>query len=215
MKKNIILASLLLFLTGCTVNYNLEIEDNNFYEQITGEVLNTDFIISEEDIDIHSYLLYTDQPVFKNNDYIIYNKSLDNIEDRINYNFNYNYTSNNFINSRLLNSCFDNFNFKVNDNIYYISASGEFKCAYSDTTNINITTSHKVISHNASKKKSNTYTWTIDKDNTENLNIYITIDTSKEKKLIDLNFSIFKIISLIILLLLSGICIYLLKKKSN
>ena len=42
MKKIIFLLLICLLLTGCTVNYNLDINDNNFKETLTGNVLNTE-----------------------------------------------------------------------------------------------------------------------------------------------------------------------------
>lgn len=216
MKKILFLTILCLFLTGCTVNYNLEINDDTFKETITGDVLNIELDNGEEATDINNYdhFLTAEQPVFKKDNSTFYNKSLNNTTNGIEFEYSYSFNENNFINSRILNGCFDNYNFKVEDNKYYIQLSGQFKCNYTDTK-INLTTDYKVIAHNADKKKKNTYTWTIEKDNSQDVDLFISIDKNETNNNFSLGWNIFKTIGLIILLILSSICIYFLKKKEQ
>lgn len=215
MKKIIFLITLCLLLTGCTANYNLEITNNEFKESITGNVLNTE--IEEDknatDINMHNYLLRSEQNVFYNNDNILYNKKHNDTENGIDFEYTYTFNENNFINSRILNECFDNYTFENKNNEYYISLSGNFYCNYADTTNINLTTDYKVTAHNAESKKQNTYTWKIDKDNTEDLSLFITIDKSKKASNNIGNWNTLKTIGLVLLVALSGIAIFIAKKK--
>jgi len=214
MKKKLLSIIICLLLTGCTANYNLEIVGNNFYETISGNVLNSEIRSNsnETDTGIFEYLLNSEQPVFKNNDTIFYNKILNNKKNSVDFENSYKFNNINFNNSRILDACFENHTFKTENNIYYIFLSGKFNCAYADKTNISLTTKHLVTTHNADKVNKNKYTWTINKNEEEKINIYISIDKSKTSKSNNLNWSTTKTITLIILILLSSIAIFIGKK---
>lgn len=215
MKKILFLIIICLFLTGCTVNYNLEINDTTFKESITGNVLNSELNTNDSSsINNYLFLLNGDQPSFYKNDNIFYNKETNNTQDGINFEYTYTFNENNFNNSRIINECFDNHIYNYVDNKYYLVVSGKFNCNYSDITNINITTNYNVTSNNATKIKNNTYTWTIDETNKDDLYFFITIDKSTNSKL-DLSWNTFKTIGLILIILLSGICIYFAKKDKQ
>ena len=215
MKKILFLLITCLLLTGCTVNYNLEINDTNFKETITGNVLNSELNTNNSSsINNYLFLLNGDQPSFYKNDNIFYNKETNNTQEGIDFEYNYTFNENNFNNSRIINECFDNHIYNYADNKYYLVVSGKFNCNYSDITNINITTNYNVTSNNATKIKNNTYTWTIDENNKDDIYFFITIDKSTNSK-IDLSWNTLKTIGLIIIILLSSICIYFLKKNKQ
>ena len=215
MKKILFLIIFCFLLTGCTVNYNLEIDNESFKESITGNILNSELESDDNrtDINIYSYLINSEQNVFKNNDSILYNKNLNNVENGIDYSYSYEFNKNNFNNSRILNECFDKYEAYEEDGIYYISIFGNFNCSYADKTNINIKTNHNVLANNADSIKNNTYSWAIEKDNIKDLNLFITIDLNDTKS--SSNWNGFKTFSLIVLLILSGFCIFIAKKKLN
>ena len=213
-KRTIYHLILLLLLTGCTVNYDLEIENNNFYENITGNVLNSELSNDgRTDMNLYDYLINNDQQVFENNSNIVYNKALNSKENSKDFQYSYNFTEANFQNSRLLNSCFDKFSFSNDENKFYIHAYGKFKCLYTNKININIKTNNNVISHNASSVKKNTYSWVIDDKNVNEANIFIVINKQNNEKEIHLN--LLKIIGFIIITILSIICIFIVKKKNS
>lgn len=215
MKKILFILITCLLLTGCTVNYNLEINDNNFKETITGSVLNKELDTNNStSINNYSFLLNEEQPSFYKNENIFYNKTTNNAQDGIDFDFNYTFNENNFNNSRIINECFDNHVYEYKDNKYYLVVSGKFNCNYSETTNINITTDYNVTANNAQTIKNNTYTWTIDENNKDNIYFFITIDKTNKSNF-DFQWNTFKTIGLIIIILLSGICIYFLKKDKN
>lgn len=215
MKKILFILITCLLLTGCTVNYNLEINDSNFKETITGNVLNTELDTNNStSINNYSFLLSEEQPSFYKNENIFYNKATNNVQDGIDFDFNYTFNENNFNNSRIINECFDNHIYEYKDNKYYLVVSGKFNCNYSETTNINITTDYNVTSNNAQKIKNNTYTWTIDENNKDNTYFFITIDKTNKSNF-NLSWNTFKTIGLIIIILLSSICIYFVKKDKN
>lgn len=215
MKKILFILITCLLLTGCTVNYNLEINDNNFKETITGSVLNKELDTNNStSINNYSFLLSEEQPSFYKNENIFYNKTTNNAQDRIDFDYNYIFNENNFNNSRIINECFDNHVYEYKDNKYYLVVSGKFNCNYSETTNINITTDYNVTSNNAQKIKNNTYTWTINENNKDNIYFFITINKTN-KSSFNLSWNTFKTIGLIIIILLSSICIYFIKKDKN
>lgn len=215
MKKIIFLLLVCLLLTGCTVNYNLDINDNNFKETLTGSVLNTELNNNNNtDINMFSYLINGDQPAFYKNDNIFFNKTTNNTTNGIDFDYNYTFNEYNFNNSRIINECFDNHIYEYKDNTYYLVVSGKFNCNYSETTNINITTNYNVTSNNAQTIKNNTYTWTINENNKDNVYFYITIDKTNKSNF-DFQWSTFKTIGLIIIIILSSVCIYFLKKDKN
>lgn len=215
MKKIIFLLLICLLLTGCTVNYNLDINDNNFKETLTGNVLNTELNNNDNtDINMFTYLINGDQPAFYKNDNIFFNKTTNNTTNGIDFDYSYTFNEYNFNNSRIINECFDNHIYEYKDNTYYLVVSGKFNCNYSEKTNINITTDYNVTANNAQTIKNNTYTWTIDENNKDNIYFFITIDKTKKSNF-DFQWNTFKTIGLIIIILLSGICIYFLKKDKN
>ena len=215
MKKIIFLLLICLLLTGCTVNYNLDINDNNFKETLAGNVLNTELNNNDNtDINMFTYLINGDQPAFYKNDNIFFNKATNNTTNGIDFDYSYTFNEYNFNNSRIINECFDNHIYEYKDNTYYLVVSGKFNCNYSEKTNINITTDYNVTANNAQAIKNNTYTWTIDENNKDNIYFFITIDKTKKSNF-DFQWNTFKTIGLIIIILLSGICIYFLKKDKN
>ena len=216
MKKILLLAITCLLLTGCTINYNLEIEDNYFKETITGNVLNEEIEQrdNQTDINLFNYLINNEQTATINNN-SFYDKTLNRNNNSIDYNYSFTYNEDTINNSRILNECFESFTFETKNNQYQISTLGDFYCNYTDEIKINITTDYKVTNHNANKKNKNTYTWIINNENKDNIKVYMNIDKDKKNNSINISWNIFKTIGLIILLILSGICIYILKKKEN
>jgi len=216
MKKILLLAITCLLLTGCTINYNLEIEDNYFKETITGNVLNKEIEQKENqtDINLFNYLINNEQTATINNN-SFYDKTLNRNNNSIDYNYSFTYNEDTINNSRILNECFESFTFETKDNQYQFSTLGDFYCDYTDEIKINITTDYKVTNHNANKKNKNTYTWIINSENKDNIQLYMNINKNEKNNNLNISWNLLKTIGLIILLILSGICIYILKKKEN
>lgn len=213
MKKNILLLLSILLLTGCTIDYNLEIKNNKIFEDISGSVLEEEYELKEEDTDVNLFynLLFFDQtPVLNGTD--VYNKNIENIDNGVKYNFKHTY-KNDFDKSRVINSCFENVDIREEKDYYYVDLSGEFYCLYADKINVNVKTKYAVINHNADNIKDNTYTWIIDKNNKEIhavISKNIINNTSTESKP-----NYFRIIGFIVLIILSGITYFMYKKKNS
>ncbi len=214
MKKRIIVLLFgVLLLTGCTADYNLEIDNNLLKEEITGMVSKNELNENNSEApNTVSSLINEKQYPFANSTEI-YDKKLNEDGNNINYKYSFNYDMTNFDKSSLINTCFENHEIVDLGNYYSIKLSGEFYCLYAKNINVNVTSNLNVISNNAKKVKDNTYTWVINKDTT---NIEFVVDKTKpftknNKK----GSSTFRIISFVILMVLSGITYLLYKKKSN
>ena len=99
MKKKIIMLLSILLLTGCTVNYNLEIDDNILKEKITGTVTKEESKKNSKATDIstiYSIINEEQKPIYNKEE--IYQKSLKDNGNNIDYTFSYNYTMEDFIN---------------------------------------------------------------------------------------------------------------------
>lgn len=213
--KKIILLIFLLLLTGCTIDYNLEIDKNKIIEEMSGTILKEEYEIKETytDINLFYQIVNYDQRVFLNDDKI-YDKKIVENDDGVGYNFKYTYNEN-FDKSRLLNTCFEKVDFIETDEYYYADIGGDFYCQYSDEIIINVKTNYVVLNNNANKVKDNVYTWIID-GNTTDIQMVISktlvnnSNTNAESKP-----NYFRIIGFIVLIVLSLITYFLYKKKNS
>lgn len=214
MKRNIILLLIITLLTGCTVNYNLEIGDNKIIETINGtitqkEIENRD---NSTGVNIYRSLLYDEQKVFENKS-DLYTKEVIDEEDTIHYNFTYTYLKD-YQNSRIIQNCFSNPIIIETDEAYDIQLAGKFSCLKGEKVTVNLKTDYAIIENNANEVKDNTYTWIIDK---EDVDISVTISKKIKQKQKEEKpfFTTFKIVGFIVLIVLSSITYFLYKKKND
>ncbi len=209
MKNKIKLLFLLfsiIFLTGCSGNYNIKINedlsvDEDLYLTIENgpNVYNNTLKIFDDNninTDNYSVVLSGDEIVieYKDNfssidDYILDSKIYHQLVDNISYNKADNYID--IYTNQILK-------LKGNDEIGNTSDL--------DVIQVNITTPFKVVFDNSDISNDNTYTWTIDK-NTINKKIMINF----EPKLSGFQYS--RLIILLTFILVIGIFIYILFKK--
>lgn len=188
-KRLIMLASVILFITGCSSKYTLTISDKGLEENIdltipksyikeqTEEEKNADIAPDDQ---ITPFIENDQYPLYGNN-LNTYTKKVSETDDSINVNLNYFYKPSEFSNSNTLKKCFDNYGYSY-ENGYYFKASGKFYCLYSDKVEINIKTKNKVIKNNADKVSGNVYTWYINEENKDSVDI--EIKTSKREVLL-------------------------------
>lgn len=214
MKKVILILFFTLFLTGCTVNYNLEIKNDKIVENINGEISNLEIKRQDNSTGLNVYrdILYNEQNALLDKD-SLYKKNIIENDDSVEFDFNYTYV-NNYDKSRIINRCFEHHIIEKEDNLYYIRLFGDFYCLNSDKITINVTSDYMILENNANKVNNNTYTWII--NNEKDNDIYLTVsenvkyeNTKSTKKI-----STFQIIGLIVFVILSLIT-YLLYKKKN
>ena len=181
MKKNIVTIIILLFFTtGCTCEYNLTIDDNNYQEEVKiiaeneNEISNFD-LKWEIPTDKEEYNYGGDPGTISNYDSDLYEyKLVNNI-----LTFNYNFNKDNYSNSSAVSTCYDTFTVIDYNNATIISTNSKASAfnKYPNLNNItvNIKVDKEVINHNADRVNDNTYTWYIYKNNADNKSINITL----------------------------------------
>ncbi len=177
-KKNILLAVIFIFMTGCTVNYDLKFNENTIEEKIT--------IIPENEQEKENTRYFENRDfyaIIDANNELPYEQTK---KDNGNYEFNYDYNFDTFRNSRFT-SCYDAYTLTDDDGIITLSTSKKFKCLiydynYVDNLNINITTEYKVVENNADEVNGNVYTWHINENNSENKPIKFSYNKNKKRK---------------------------------
>lgn len=195
-KKYFIIIILILFLcTGCNIEYNLTISEDNISEKIS--IVDTvSYNRSEKDI-LNIYNRW--YPTFVN--YITegetieikdYNKKYDGIEyhdktinainNGYNYIYTYNYDIDNYYDSYpKVNVYLDSYVYNDNDKLVLRTSEENLLCKYSyfDSLKVNITidsTVYKLNYTNSLDINNNTYTWVLDRSNCKDSKILLTLE---------------------------------------
>ncbi len=215
MKKKLLLLALPLLLTGCTVNYNLNITQSFFNENISINIK------KPFDNDALNLLKNTKNTVFEKED-VFYTSKYKETDDSFKIDYKYSYNSDEFKKAKILNWCYDNRKIVINQNKISITTEGEFKCfnhygkVQMDSAKINITTNELVVDSNADVIKDNTYTWIINKENYNNKPIHIEIERSSANKSLANNArEMTTYISIILVLLIIILINVVIKKTKN
>lgn len=219
--KKTVLVLLMFFITGCSVEYTLTInEDKTLDESLTILQSNSLWGSTKTEISyqIDSTLVFakdeTEPAYFYNQE-----KVLGNANSGVKYSYQFN--KDNFISdSEFIRNCFDSYELYLEEEMLNISASG-FKCstALGDDYNlsINIVTDGKVINGNYDKNNENKYTWNIRAD--EDVSIELTMDLSKPKTVTEHyeenKYSLLIIVSIVLLLCGIILVAYIKNKKNN
>jgi hypothetical protein len=185
---------LTLFLTGCSVEYNLEIDNElNFKESIILLKPNIEYDDVEEDID--GIILSAEDGNSPFNSYEIQPIYLDN-ESGIELTNSSDQTT--FLNSNsLLKNCYDDFTLTNKDDVVIIQSIGKYSCSdrYDGLIKFSITTTNDVIYSNADSVSDSKYTWNINpKAETQKIYIEMTLKEIKEQKDFDFTFIYFIIL---------------------
>lgn len=187
MKKKIVyLIVLVILTTGCSVDYNLVIDgENNFSEDFTVTALQSE----NQDLDYlmanfkEEYPVFNDQefqyydPYVKNDKYTYYEKSYVAISNGYKFNYKVNLNYNNFNRARTIKTVFKTggVGYVKEEDYYYLSLSNLVLFDYNqdlEFINVNITFKDlEVISNNALEVRGNTYTWRLDKNSKEGINV--------------------------------------------
>lgn len=211
MKKSLILIFIVFFLTGCSVEYNLDFNDNKLNEKIKIGQFDSNKVTDFEYLTPFAISTEEAQELYK---FDYFNKYL---------NLDYSYGINSFELAETFNRCYELSNLSYDNDYYYILTSKEFKCLnyYDYTANevkINFSSNHKIISSNADYVNDGTHTWIINKSNINNKPIEIKLEkefeTKKNKQSFFEKYS-YWIISGILLIVLSLLYLYLKKKSDN
>ena len=219
--KKIFLVALLFFITGCSAEYTLTVNDDQTIDESI-VVLKSNNLWGSNNEEINEQIDWTlvfakdeTEPAYFYNQ----EKVLGNNNSGVKYSYKFN--KDNFISdSDIIKNCFDSYEFYLDDEWLNISASG-FKCSSALGNNynlsINIIANGKVISGNYDKNNKNKYTWIISED--KDVSVNLIIDLTKSKTMLELydenKYSNLIIISIGLLLCAIMLVAYIKNKKNN
>ncbi len=183
-KKIIILLGIIFLASGCSVDYNLEIDGTKFKENFTinAEVSS---VSTKEDLYnnyLEEYPIYSDDyekfsyddPYTKNKDYTYYNKSYQELENGYKFNYKASFDYKDYNKARSLKMIFNTGSIgymKDKDN-YYISFAKP-KLDYLGINTLTVQINFKnidVIDNNATRVNGSVYTWILENNNA-NINV--------------------------------------------
>lgn len=227
MKKRLILLIIVLLLTGCKVEYKIDLDKNLTINESTKFIKTT-----KTDDELFKETSHWNIPLEKSNSYDFtkdkerdksyYNSNVK--EDSITYSYKYrNDDYGSYEESTFTNLAYEYISItNLNDNKFIISSSKEFLVfdRYHEIEEVKVTihTDYKVLETNADEINNHNYTWLITPENAYGKNIYLEVDTSKE----DLNFKerllrgdYFNLFTIsIIILVIAAIILFVLKLHS-
>lgn len=217
--KIIILICSIFLLSGCSVEYNLTIDESTMEEDINAifdKATESEIANRMEKIRRTSYYNLDT----RENEYYTFKRSED--ENNIILNYNYIYTSNNLYKSEAVSRCYYKRIVNVTDDYITIDTDDQVSCLYKDGEKqidniiVNIKTDLPVVSNNADDVKNNNYIWYINDNNYTNkpINIKIKKEPNEEYFNID-NISILIVVITIIILGIITFFIIRIKHKKN
>lgn len=205
--KLFIIPMLLVLITGCDFNYELEINKDGIIEKNTA-FFNADEIIDD---DINKTVLETSSKYFINDDHLIANET-NILKDKNGYQTINNYKLNEINNLKSLNLCYDSIEVISMKTKVGLKSSNRFNCFdyYDELENVTIhlKSNFKCIECNADEVIDNDYYWYINRDNS---NKQITAVFSK--KLLDDRLEFIIVCAVITIIAISAIVILFLKQK--
>lgn len=186
MKKIIMLILMCFLISGCSLDYQLEIINGNFNESMDILGNKNDSIFNEDVIEhikkwpypVYSYIpIEAEEPIKSPGEEYYEPKFFD--DTKYGVNLAYKYNKNNYKYATIPNKCFDSFNTYIEDNIIFVATSPNFRCfnfyPLLETVNITIKTNHVVDSTNSIDIKNDEdyyyYTWNINKETSNEIKI--------------------------------------------
>lgn len=216
-KKIIISLAILLLMTGCSVNYDLEINDDFIHENINGNISKNEFdseLGENTDLNIY-YSLYSDQNALIDSDEL-YNKNISEEDGKVFFTAKYDYHGN-YKSSRVIDYCFEKHFVEETEKTYIIKLGGNFYCQYADEINVNVTTDNYVINNNADEVDGNIYKWKLAEGSKNNNSIEMIVSKDLKKNNANNNGSInyFQIVGTVIFVILLLAIFIIYKKHQN
>lgn len=220
MKKKLILLTLIVFLTGCDVKYNLTIDEHTFDEDIKFLVPTT-----TEYQNLVSRMANLNQVAYsdansQNKQY--YDLTVGEENNQLSLDYKYSYKRNDLDRSSAINQCYFDKTIEKTSEYIKISTANEFNCLYRnesqviDQVEINITTKLEVEENNADKVSNNTYTWYVNNSNYQDKSIQMMIKMPRESIFQNSYFQIIALVGFVaIVSLLVAIIVNIKKKKNN
>ena len=182
MRKKLLIILCIFFFTGCDVEYNLTISDNNLFD----ENITMSFLKSNTN--------YDDVLIYKENKTPIsgepdekeyYNSSVVNNGNYYDLIYTYKHDINSIRNSYFINNCYRDFSMIDNNNEIVFTSGNNFSCFNGDdglqanSIKVNINTKLKVLKNNADEVNGDTYTWYINHSNYLTKSIDFTLEKNQ------------------------------------
>jgi hypothetical protein len=193
MKKILIELLLLIFLTGCTATYNINISSKGIEENLTINAIS----LNENSLLYEYYLpLYFDDSGSSDTneklegiEYYDSNLTLENNFRVLSY--QHKFTQAEYLKSSIINSCYSNIEYspysygeETESKYVRIATISDFSCfglyEQLDSVIVNITIDYDVVESNATSVNGKTYTWNITPNNLDG--IYLIYDPGVEKE---------------------------------
>lgn len=219
MKKTLFILICTLFLTGCSLEYEI-----SFYEDVIQENIHATFKgdiykqipeLTGDGLYLEKVIVENDIPALKNNK-AYYSKRIINNEDKTDVYLNYSYNYDEFKESYFLDYCFENSYINDTEDYIYVSLYGQFNCHYEEDIKVKLSSKYKMAEHNANDYKDGYYIWDLkmtDKENNITFMIEKELAPEKQEEKSNTPDIIFLIISVIIS---TVIIIFMIKnKKAN
>jgi len=194
--KYLLIIFVVLLITGCNINYNLEISDSKISENIS--------ITTENTIENYLLMSHKQYPLHHSRD-IEYDKEIKRNDKTIIMRLHYDYDFKNLFNANSLNKYFYNRNIKVDDDYILISLKDMSGFAPNVDFDIVIKTENKVVSNNADKIKGHSYIWHVDGNNKDKMDIEIKIKRGTTPTVVERNMYIVYIVIAIVVVAISVI----------
>lgn len=192
MKKTILLLLLMILLTGCSAEVNLEISADNIYETININANSSENVSKEQ---IYSYFreyipaykttfLGDTEPDIKKNGVNYYYRTVTELDNGYNFNYSYNFELSKYKDARSIGEGFnsvivqkDNVEKEIlittdNGGLKYFNYYPEL-----ESIKINITSLCEVKDTNAEQQEDGVYTWELNRNSKES--IYLLLSTTE------------------------------------
>ena len=185
--KKIACLLIIFILTGCGVEYKINISNDTVEESIDINLLiDKNKSSNEVEIDLNSSdyinsLKQEDINAIVDSETAIYDKKITNDGNMYNISLNYKYNNGSYAKSRVVNECFENHEVNYNGNKVYIHLYGTFYCFKDEDVNIIVNSENKVVKSNG-EKNGNSYKWVINSNNYKNVDIELETTDKVEKK---------------------------------
>lgn len=192
--KYILLFTLLFLVSGCSVNYNLTVDENyNFIENVSFQAENQEESVSIQENSWPVKVHYDDPEIGENPEKI---EGVEYYQDSIllqngfyQRNLNYSHSISSFRQSHLINSCYEHFYVNESNSSITLSTSSKFLCMeeFPELSNVrvSVTLSQPVLSSNADEVSGNQYIWNINSMNFNQRGLILSfskIDNSPSKE---------------------------------
>lgn len=197
MKKKLLILFSLFFLTGCSVEYRLSIDDS------IRETLDLEFSSNEITEDYQEYYDYLtgDNTYVYDDETILYEKTIEENGNNTHIVITTDHEFEKFKESKMISKCFSNTIFINDEDYYYINIDSPNMCSDGDDIKFIIETNKKVIQENATSSRNGKYTWVIGKDDTS-VNILFQVSKTVSGNYINSSAWITVLVILVILVVL-------------